>query len=153
MRGFRSGTGRYQLRVSAEEHGFTLVELLVVMLILGILAAIAIPAFFSQSAKAHNADAQQVANTARKAVMTRLVSNDNIDTITTTELIGIEPSLSSAGSNLVVVPSNAGYGGFAIAVGSTTGTYFGYLFDNNTRNTTRVCLPAGGSGCSSTSTW
>jgi type II secretory pathway pseudopilin PulG len=122
------------------------------MLILGILAAIAIPAFFSQSAKAQNTDAQQIANTARKAVMTRLVDNDNIDTITTNELIGIEPTLSSAGSDLMVVPSNAGYGGFAVAVASKTGTYFGYLFSGNS-SSTKVCLPAGASGCSSTSTW
>lgn len=151
MSRFRRATGRCQPRVTREEHGFTLVELLVVMLILGILAAIAIPAFFNQSEKAHNADAQQTANTARKAIMTRLVENDNIDTITTSELIGIEPTLRSA-SNFFVLPSNAGYGGFAVAVGSKTGTYFGYLFDNRF-NMTKVCMPAGGSGCSSTSTW
>ena len=42
-----------KLRVRAQsESGFTLVELLVVMLILGLLAAIAIPSFFNQRDKA-----------------------------------------------------------------------------------------------------
>jgi prepilin-type N-terminal cleavage/methylation domain-containing protein len=36
------------------EEGFTLVELLVVMLILGLLAAIAIPSFFNQRDKARS---------------------------------------------------------------------------------------------------
>ncbi|HYH61321.1 MAG TPA: prepilin-type N-terminal cleavage/methylation domain-containing protein, partial [Solirubrobacterales bacterium] len=52
------------------ESGFTLVELLVVMLILGLLAAIAIPAFFNQRDKAHDADAKATAKTAQTAMET-----------------------------------------------------------------------------------
>jgi prepilin-type N-terminal cleavage/methylation domain-containing protein len=66
-----------KLRVRAQsDSGFTLVELLVVMLILGLLAAIAIPSFFNQRDKARDADAKTQARTAQTAIETYATDND-----------------------------------------------------------------------------
>jgi type IV pilus assembly protein PilA len=59
-----------------KDAGFTLVELLIVMLILGVLAAIAIPSFFNQREKGKDAQAKVAVRSAQTAAETIRTGND-----------------------------------------------------------------------------
>jgi type IV pilus assembly protein PilA len=88
---------KLRMRMAKDEAGFTLVELLVVMLILGLLAAIAIPSFFNQRDKAKDADAKEAARTAQTAMETYATDHDGSYVgATADDLVAIEPSLGNA---------------------------------------------------------
>lgn len=124
------------------EAGFTLIELLVVMLILGILAAIALPAFFNQKDKAGDAKAKETAHSAQVAMETCYTDKGTYEGCDTTVLTGIEPTLAGAPLTLTSLSAT----GYNIKVTSdTAGQSFSIV--NTAGVLTYPCTVGGKGGC------
>jgi type IV pilus assembly protein PilA len=143
-------------RMAQDESGFTLVELLVVMLILGLLAAIAIPAFFNQRDKARDSQAKTYARTAETAMETYATDNNGAYNGATVAILqGLEPKLNGATLAAPAVPAGGGDTtnmSYKVTVTSSTGNTFSVTrHDNGT--TARTCTTGGTAGCPTGGTW
>ncbi len=143
---------RIGARLSGDsEAGFTLIELLVVMLILGILAAIALPAFFNQKDKAGDSKAKENAHTAQVAMETYATEHGgSYQTANATNLQEIEPTIkvSAAGSEGIAA-TGEGTEGYTIQSISSTGNTFEIVNEGGAL-TFPCTVPAGNNdgGCS-----
>jgi type IV pilus assembly protein PilA len=141
---------------AGSESGFTLIELLVVMLILGILAAIAIPAFLNQKNKANDASAKTMARTMQTAMETCSTDNNgsySATNCTATKLAAIEPTIQTGG-NVTAISATPGGDNYVVSATSSTGNSYS-ITRSATGTVSRACtVPSGKDpgGCSG-GTW
>jgi len=136
-----------------DEKGFTLIELLVVILIIGILAAIALPAFLGQRARAQDTEGKTSVRQGQTAMETFYTDNQTY-VATKEQLVDIESSLAQApGNSFTVVPTPTATT-YTLRVTSKTGNNF-TIAKAADGTVTRTCDQAGTTkgGCPASDSW
>jgi type IV pilus assembly protein PilA len=126
-------------RALRDQHGFSMIELLVVVLLIGILAAIALPSLLQHQGKGHDAVAKVDVRNAMSVIEACRVDEDDYD-----------PCASPSGLPAGVDVTTSGAAYTAVAH-SSTGTDF-TLAKRADGTVRRTCAPSGGA-CPSGGSW
>ena len=108
---FKTKLIQHMLNKKNGEKGFTLIELLVVIIIIGILAAIALPSFLNQAAKARQSESKTYVGSMNRSQQAYLLEKQRYS-----------PNLQTLGLGIAGTTANFAYGTTGNYVGTSSGT-------------------------------